>query len=227
MPVAADPIDWANWSGVVTSPTSTGSALATFADLGITDELYLVAAELRAGLSELRADSDLQRRHRVEPAGRPPTGSYQTSAAPTPELSTITFSQAVLNPVLAIWSLGQPGLLAQYVFGQSFTIQSGGPNAEYGGADDHRGGQYGVRERRQRRDPVQRQLDVDHAGPTPSSKTGTGSRSVPRSSSPFPSRKPMPSCSPVWRCSAPARAAVATPAEASGHRAAGRSAALR
>ena len=47
---------------------------------------------------------------------------------------TITFSQAVLNPVLAIWSLGQPGLLAQFSFGQSFTIESGGPNAEYGGA---------------------------------------------------------------------------------------------
>jgi hypothetical protein len=33
-----------------------------------------------------------------------------------------------------IWSLGQPGFLAQFVFGQPFTIQSGGPNAEYGGA---------------------------------------------------------------------------------------------
>ena len=40
----------------------------------------------------------------------------------------------MLNPVLAIWSLGQPSVPAQFVFGQSFTIQSGGSNAEFGGS---------------------------------------------------------------------------------------------
>ena len=138
---------------------------------------------------------------------------------------TITFSQAVLNPVLAIWSLGQPGLLAQFVFGQSFTIQSGGPNAEYGGADDHRGGQYGLRERRQRRDPVQRQLDVDHAGPTRSLEDWYGFTVGVPVVSPSPSRKPMRCCSPVWRCSAPAPG-VESPAEAR-PRAAGERAAPR
>ena len=36
MPAAADPVDWASWSGIVTSNTNTGAALATFADVGIT-----------------------------------------------------------------------------------------------------------------------------------------------------------------------------------------------
>jgi hypothetical protein len=47
---------------------------------------------------------------------------------------TLTFSQAVVNPVLAIWSLGQGGINASFVFNQTPTFVSGGPNAEYGGS---------------------------------------------------------------------------------------------
>ena len=46
---------------------------------------------------------------------------------------TLTFSQAVVNPVFAIWSLGQTGIDASFVFNQTPTFVSGGPNAEYGG----------------------------------------------------------------------------------------------
>jgi len=49
---------------------------------------------------------------------------------------TITFSSPVRNPILAIWSLGQRGNVAQYAFSpsQPFTITSGGISAQYGGA---------------------------------------------------------------------------------------------
>jgi hypothetical protein len=47
---------------------------------------------------------------------------------------TITFSEAVIDPVIAIWSLGQGGDAASFVFSAPFTIQAGGPSAEYGGA---------------------------------------------------------------------------------------------
>ena len=47
--------------------------------------------------------------------------------------NTITFSSAVTNPVIAIWSLGQPGLTTEYDFGQTPIFQSGGPSNEYGG----------------------------------------------------------------------------------------------
>lgn len=48
--------------------------------------------------------------------------------------NTITFSQAVTNPVFAIWSLGQPGVQASFDFiGATPTFVAGGPNAEYGG----------------------------------------------------------------------------------------------
>jgi hypothetical protein len=47
---------------------------------------------------------------------------------------TLTFSQAVVNPVFAIWSLGQGGITASFNFNQTPTFVSGGSNAEYGGS---------------------------------------------------------------------------------------------
>jgi len=48
-------------------------------------------------------------------------------------VQTLTFSQAVVNPVFAIWSLGQNGGPASFVFGQTPTFVSGGPSTEYNG----------------------------------------------------------------------------------------------
>lgn len=50
-------------------------------------------------------------------------------------VDTITFSTPVLNPVFAIWSLGQTGIDASFNFigSPTFTIQSGGPSAQYSG----------------------------------------------------------------------------------------------
>src|SRR5262249_25479169 len=47
-----------------------------------------------------------------------------------------TFSIPVVDPVMAIWSLGAGGLPASFVFSASepFTIQSGGPSNEFGGS---------------------------------------------------------------------------------------------
>jgi hypothetical protein len=50
-----------------------------------------------------------------------------------PGTETITFSQAVTDPLFAIWSLGSGGTQAAFDFDQPFTVQAGGPNAEYGG----------------------------------------------------------------------------------------------
>lgn len=48
--------------------------------------------------------------------------------------NTITFSQAVTNPVFAIWSLGQGAINASFNFiNAPFTIQAGGPSFEYSG----------------------------------------------------------------------------------------------
>jgi hypothetical protein len=46
---------------------------------------------------------------------------------------TITFATPVVDPVFAIWSLGQPGLAASFTFDAAPTLQAGGPNASFGG----------------------------------------------------------------------------------------------
>ena len=50
-------------------------------------------------------------------------------------LNTVTFATAVVDPVMAIWSLGQGGINAQFAFTNATPIfVSGGPSNEYGGA---------------------------------------------------------------------------------------------
>jgi len=46
---------------------------------------------------------------------------------------TITFSMPVVNPVFAIWSLGQSGLAASFTFNAIPTFEAGGPNSQFGG----------------------------------------------------------------------------------------------
>lgn len=53
----------------------------------------------------------------------------------TSNVNTLTFSIAVINPVFAIWSLGNPGSSASFNFiGATPVLVAGGPNAEYGGS---------------------------------------------------------------------------------------------
>ena len=50
-----------------------------------------------------------------------------------PGTNTITFASAVVNPVFAIWSLGQPGVSASFTFNLTPTFEAGGPNSFFGG----------------------------------------------------------------------------------------------
>jgi hypothetical protein len=48
--------------------------------------------------------------------------------------STITFSAPIVNPVLAIWSLGSPTAPASFTFNETPTFEVGGPNVSFGGS---------------------------------------------------------------------------------------------
>jgi hypothetical protein len=48
--------------------------------------------------------------------------------------NTITFSSAVVNPLIAIWSLGQGGAPASFIFSLTPTFEVGGANANFGGS---------------------------------------------------------------------------------------------
>jgi len=63
-------------------------------------------------------------------------GSIALSGGPATGVNTLSFSPAVIDPVMAIWSLGSANLgSAQFVFplSEPFTIEGGGPSTETGG----------------------------------------------------------------------------------------------
>lgn len=48
--------------------------------------------------------------------------------------NTLTFATPVVDPVIAIWSLGQPGFAASFTFNATPMFEAGGPNVSYGGS---------------------------------------------------------------------------------------------
>jgi hypothetical protein len=132
LPAVAGPIDWASWSNTVVGNT-TGSATATFATAGITAGYAGELQQFVGGYPSYTPVSTFTG-GTIGNAPAQADGIVRIIGGTAAGTNTITFSQAVVNPVLAIWSLGQPGLQAQFNFNQAFTIESGGPNAEYGGA---------------------------------------------------------------------------------------------
>jgi PEP-CTERM motif len=122
-------ITWTNWTAVTAGNTGTatgtmgGTTVSYSGQVGFlaTAPSYTPVATFTGGV-----------------VGNAPPAAFR-SVALTGGLAaanTITFSQPVTNPVMAIWSLGQPGLQASFNFNaaEPFTLQSGGPNAEFGGA---------------------------------------------------------------------------------------------
>ena len=48
-------------------------------------------------------------------------------------INTVTFASPVIDPVFALWSLGQTGVAASFTFNATPTFQAGGPNILNGG----------------------------------------------------------------------------------------------
>jgi hypothetical protein len=130
-PAAAGVIDWASWSGATTGNT-TGSATATF-DGGLTASYTGELQSLVVNYPSYAPTSTFSG-GTVSNTPAQADGILQIFGGTAAGTNTITFSQAVINPVLAIWSLGQGGITAQFNFNRAFTIESGGPSAEYGGS---------------------------------------------------------------------------------------------
>ena len=130
-PLQAGTITWANWSPTfkVGAPDG-GSATAT---LGTTSVSY--SGELRAlvfnypswGPAKTYTGGTVNN-------APPPSGGMIRIHGGHKGVNTLKFAVPVADPVLAIWSLGSPGIPASFVFSQPFSIQSGGPTNEYGGS---------------------------------------------------------------------------------------------
>ena len=132
-PASAATIDWASWSGVSAGET-TGSGTATFAADAVT---ATYSGEVQSFVANYPTYTPSSSYVGGTVSNAPPqsNGIIQIFGGPNATgTQTITFSQAVVNPIIAIWSLGQGGINASFNFNESATIEAGGPSAEYGGS---------------------------------------------------------------------------------------------
>ena len=125
----ADTVDWAVWSNVVTGPTA-GSATGT-----TLDTTFSYRGELQSFMANYPSYTPAATFSGGTITNPPPSanGIIQLFGN-TGATDTITFAAAVTNPVIAIWSLGAGGTPASFLFSAPFTIEAGGPSAEYTGS---------------------------------------------------------------------------------------------
>jgi len=140
-PVEAVPINWTNWAPPFTTGLTTGSASGTTPDgTGVTYSGNVLFTGNVAGFVWGPAST-----FSGGTVGNQPLtsgGEVSLTGGTGTGTETITFSHAVTNPVLAIASLGQTGITAQFVFPatEPFTIESGGPSTTFGGTSIFSGG---------------------------------------------------------------------------------------
>ncbi len=139
VPSSAATITWATWTSGTASATA-GSATGSLTGLGV-GLSYTGEMESLIDIPWLPTSSFTG----GTVGNAPPTGtndSIQLFGGGT-VVDTVTFSTPVTNPILAIWSLGQPpSFFAQFDFAASepFTIEGGGVNSSFGGASIFAGG---------------------------------------------------------------------------------------
>jgi hypothetical protein len=118
---AADVITWTTWNSASTG--TAGGVAVSFAGPAVSLQQPYPSYTPTATFS----DGSI-----VDNAPTPANGILQIFGG-NDSVQTLTFSDALVNPVFAIWSLGQRDNTASFVFGQTPTFVSGGPSAEYGG----------------------------------------------------------------------------------------------
>lgn len=122
---------WTDWTSA--TPGAPGSANGTVGGVGITYSGELGSANVAGTDPRWAPDSSFI------------GGTVTTSPSTVGDniflngsftgTNTITFSTPVVNPVFAIWSLGQPSLAASFNFiAATPTFEAGGPNSQFGGA---------------------------------------------------------------------------------------------
>lgn len=121
-PALAATITWANW-------TSPSAATAGAVGISFTGELGNLDIDGRnwQPVATWADGAVIANAPLAGSAIRTLTGGTGTG------VNTITFSQSVLNPVFAIWSLGQSNNSANFTFNQVPTFVAGGGSLEYGG----------------------------------------------------------------------------------------------
>jgi len=133
IPAQADTIAWAKWSSATAG--TPGSASATIGSITVT-----YSGQTSGLLTGYPSWNPATTFTGGVVGNAPPAANNSVQLEGTPAgavaiTETITFSTPVADPIFAVWSLGAPGTPASFDFTSSepFTVQGGGPSAEYGG----------------------------------------------------------------------------------------------
>ena len=125
----AAPIDWNAWTsatGGTITPDSVGVAFS-IAGTGSVDNLILNYPSYTP--TGTFADGTVVNNAPVS------TDNIIQLVGGNTNVNTVTFSKPVVNPVMAIWSLGNGGAAARFDFiNATPVLVTGGPSAEYGGS---------------------------------------------------------------------------------------------
>jgi hypothetical protein len=123
----AAPIAWNTWSSTSTGTLVSGSDTLDISYAGNATNFFLSGVSYTP--TSTWADGVV-----VDNGPMAANGILQLIGG-TDAVQTLTFSKPVVDPVMAIWSLGQGGAPASFVFqGVAPVLISGGPNAEFGGS---------------------------------------------------------------------------------------------
>jgi PEP-CTERM motif len=127
---AANATTWTQWSDTFTTGSTSGTASGTLGGVGVSysgelENLFFNYPSWTPTTSYVGG---------IVTTAPPPAGGILQLFGDQGATDTITFSSAVTNPIVAIWSLGAAGNTAQFDFTATPIFQAGGPSAEYGGA---------------------------------------------------------------------------------------------
>jgi len=140
----ASPVTWTQWMSATAGPAATGTASGTMGSTtvtytGQTSGLGIGYAGTVGTYYPGEGNPTWWPASSYSGPGTgidnapPTTDNLVSMEGGTGDLETITFSSAVEDPYIAIWSLGQGGVTASFMFSDPFTIVACGPSNEYGG----------------------------------------------------------------------------------------------
>jgi len=127
IPAGASVISWTDWTSATTGTSGSAAGTIMGGTVGVNYDGEITFAQLGSGTNYWTEPN---------PSSLPYTGNVVVGNAPTPAemiatdladgTRSITFTAPVLNPILAIVSLGRSALPVTYDFDQSFTVLSEG-----------------------------------------------------------------------------------------------------
>jgi hypothetical protein len=127
-PAAAATV-WTDWTSVTTG--ATGTVAGTLAGAGVTYNGEVGSAVTNGTTNIWAPNSSFIGGTSTDSPSSVNDVIYLIGSAPG--TNTITFSSPVVNPLIAIWSLGSPVVPASFTFNQTPTFEAGGPNIAFGG----------------------------------------------------------------------------------------------